>query len=406
MAATLLAIATGTTILVAQNIGAKKISAAKKYSEASFAYNSLFSLILFLLWFGMPKAIFYLMGVKSPILEYSTRYVRFLSISLIFFGMETTAVSVMMGVGITRPIMYAGFIRNILNIVLDWLLIFGNLGFPAMNIEGAALATTISNMIAGPLLIGFVLFSKKIPFKISIKEVLKAKWSIYKEVVRIGIPTGLETLLWHIGNLILIRFLNVLDTMAAGIYTLVFGIELVAYWVYLGIAKAAMTLVGHKTGEKDHKGAINIGLTCIKYSMVVCVAFSLFFILFPKFILGIFTHDASLISRALPFLFIISITLYPRSVNVVIGHAIRGLGDTKWMLYSQIFGTFFVLIFSYTLIFVFELNMIGIFIAILSDELIRSIINFLRFYKGRKIFLVKRKISREFIRNKRLRGLE
>jgi len=274
------AIATGTTILVAQNIGAKKEFLSKTYSEVSFAYNTLLSLILFLIWFIFPENIFKLMGVKSPILEYSVRYVRFLSFSLVFLGADSTAGAILQGIGFTRPIMYVGFIKNLLNVLLDWILIFGKLGFPAMNLEGAALATSISEVTGGIILILMVLFSKKRTFKISVKNIIMAKFKHYTDVIKIGLPTGLESFTWHIGNLVLISFLNTLDKMATGIYTLIFHIEIVPYMIYLGIAKAAITLVGQKTGARDHGGAIDVGSMCLKYSIFICIACALVFIFF------------------------------------------------------------------------------------------------------------------------------
>jgi putative MATE family efflux protein len=377
----LFAISIGATIVISHNIGAKKYDDARVYSEAVMKYNTILSLTLFVIWFFFSDFIFSLLGVQSPILEFSTRYVKFLSIYLITFGIEISVTSVLQGIGYTHPMLYMGLLRNAVNIFLGWLLIFGNWGVPRMDLEGAALATTLSNLIVIPIYLGIFFHSKKIPFKVRLINILKSQWKTYNKLIRIGLPAGLESFLWQIGSIIILMFTNALDTMAAGIYSLLFSIEIFPFWIYLGIAKANLTLIGQKTGAKEYHLINKISKKCMVYSLVISLVFTGAFLFFPLFILNIFTKDTSLISRALPFLMIISLNMVPRSINVVVGHGIRGLGDTKWMLYTQIFGTCFVVIVSFVLVFLLKMNLIGIFIAIVADEVIRSVINSIRFYK-------------------------
>ena len=196
-------------------------------------------------------------------------------------------------------------------------------------------------------------------------------------------------MLWNIGTLIVISFLNRLDIMATGIFTLIFSIETLPLFLYMGFANAALTLVGHKTGADDHRQAIGAGFRCLRFSLVICAFFAALFLLFSKGILRLFTNDLSLIGYAAPFLMFVSITVFPKSINNVIGLGIRGMGDTKWMLYGQIFGTVLVIILSYVLIFIVNLGLWGIFITLLVDETVRGIINLLRFWKGREFFFLK-----------------
>ena len=285
--------------------------------------------------------------------------------------------------------MLSGFISNILNILLDWLLIFGKFGFPQMNIEGAAYASTISNFLSAPITIIYVFASRNIPFRVHIKNVLAFRWSMYKKVLSIGIPSGLENFLWNIGNVIAVSFLNRLDIRATGIYTLIFSLETFPLLLYMGFANAALTLVGHKTGEDDHTQAIGTGFRCLRFSLVICAVIASLFLIFPKVVIGLFTDDLPLINYAASFLIVVSLTMFPQAINNVIGCGIRGMGDTQWMLYGQIFGTVLLITLSYLLIFTAGLGLLGIFITLLIDETVRGIINLLRFWKGREFFFLK-----------------
>jgi putative MATE family efflux protein len=383
------AICTGTAILVAQCIGAKDEAQGETYAECSFMGNALLSLIAFAFFFFASGPMFMLMGVQSPVLEHSTSYIKILSVSLLALGLSTTAISIMQGIGITKIIMYAGIVSNILNILFDWILIFGKWGAPQMGIDGAALASVIASFATAPILIIYIFVGKKIPFKLSIANAFRFRWHLYKNVFKVGVPSGIEFALWHLGNFVVVSFLNRLDTISVGIYVLVFAISNFPFLIYMGFANAALTLVGQKTGEKEHEQAIHVGFMCLCLALIFCILFAALCIMLPKQILGIFTNDTSYIDYASSFLLILSVTMFPRAINNVIGLGIRGMGDTKWMLYGQMLGTVLVITLSYVLSFIAQMGLMGIFMAFLIDEFVRGIINILRFWKGREFFFLK-----------------
>jgi len=328
-------ICTGTTIMIAQSIGAKDEVRCKSYAECSFIGNSIFPFITFLVFFFGSGYIFRLMGVQSPVLGSSASYLKIMSFIFLHMGFTSTAICIMQGIGITKIIMFTGILNNILNLVLDWVLIFGKFGFPKMDINGAALALVISDFLSYPILVGYVFLSKDITFKLSVKNVFHFSRKIYNKIFKVGFPSGIEFLLWNIGNMVIVSFLNRLDTMSVGVYTLVFSLSVLPLLLYMGFANAALTLVGQKTGENDHKQAVNAGLMCLGFSFIFCIVFAAIFIIFPQKILGLFTNDISYINYAASFFFIVSVTMFPKAINNVIGLGIRGMGDTKWMLYGQ-----------------------------------------------------------------------
>jgi len=376
-------ICTGTTILIAHNIGAKNEDMYKKYAECSYLGNTLISVIAFFFFFFCSGFLFKIMGVKSPILELSASYLKIMSFSFLIFGIYSTSISIIQGIGLTKIIMITGIISNVINISLDYALIFGKFGFPRMEIRGAALASFVSTLTAALIISFYVFKSKRMPFRFNIKDVIYSKINLYKDVLKKGLPTGFEMGLFSVGNIFIISFLNRIEASSVGVYTLIYSIQLIPLLFYMGLAQATLTLTGHKTGEGDPVQAIITGFKALKFSLIVCAIFAFLFILFPKSIVRIFTNDISFIEDASKYFILIAFTMFPKAANIVIGHGIRGTGDTKWMLYTQIFGTVFVLILSYIFIFITDIGLTGIFITYLSDETIRSIINTLRFWKGR-----------------------
>lgn len=376
---TISAICGGTAILVAHGMGAKDPDRVRKIAGASFLGSSILSGGIFVIFFCCAESLFRLMGVQSPVLEHSTAYIRILSLSLLILGPSATATAILQGVGLTKVIMAAGIAGNLLNILLDWVLIFGKLGFPALGIRGAALATVIANFLSAGLTIRYVLSSPGMPFRLNLKRSLSGQLRSYRRVLQLGIPSGLEYALWNVGNLILISFLNRVDMMAAGIYTLVFSIETVPLLIYMGFANAGLTLVGQQTGANDPRQARRTGLLCLFCSLAVCAAVAVVFQIFPRQLLEIFTDDREILADSVPYLVFVSWILFPKAVNNVIGLCIRGLGDTRWMLLTQIFGTCFMIFGGYWLILGLGLGLKGIFLTLLLDELLRGIANLIRF---------------------------
>lgn len=376
------AIPTGAIILISQRLGAKEPEKAKAYSEASIKYNSFLSIGVFVLWQFLGPTIFSLMGVKEPILSLSHDYLRAMSLELIPLGFFASLGASYQGMGITRYEMEAGILRSIANIFLDWVLIFGRFGCPELGAFGAGLATALSGYIANFYFLFRVITCKRSPFKISFTGILKAKLSTYSKVFKLGLPTGLEDVLWNMGNLVLATMLNYLSSQAVGIYRLITQIEGTPVYFYYGIARAVTTLVGNRTGERDIPGAKRTAFAGTGFSAIFAISFSLIFLIFPRSILSIFSNDAETIQRAIPYLRIVSIAMFPRSINIVSGNAIRGYGDTLWMFATQVFGIAFVISSAWFFIFHLNLGILGIFISLGLDETIRGIINTIRFYRG------------------------
>jgi putative MATE family efflux protein len=375
-------ITTGVVILVSQRLGAREPEKAKQYAMAALKYNALISWGIYLFWLLFAGNIFAWMGVRPPILGMSLEYLRFISLELLFMGAATTMGATLQGMGLTRPEMITGILRSVIHIVLDYLLIFGNLGFPELGIAGAGLASSASGLI-GAILLAYIFFrAKNLAFQPDRKAIFAGSLDAYKKVLRVGLPAGVEDMLWNFGNLILAYFLNLLSVEAVGIYRLVFQIEITPIFFYTGLARAVITLVGNKSGERDMAGAKKVAWIGTVYTAAFCSFFTASIILFPGFILSIFTPDAGLVQKAAPLLVITAFTMIPRAINIISGHGIRGYGDTLWMLATQIFGVVFVVSLSYGLMFPLGFGMAGLFIAIFADETLRGLINTVRFYRG------------------------
>ena len=147
------------------------------------------------------------------------------------------------------------------------------------------------------------------------------------------------------------------------------------------IGSGTLTLTGEATSAKDMKLYRNVVKTAVKWAFLVA-AFALIFVsIFPRLTLNLFTTDKEVIEMSVIYIILVTANLFGKSGNIIIGNGIRGYGDTKWMFFTQALGTVRVVGLAFLCVFVFKLGMLGVFIAVLCDEAIRAVINFIRFLR-------------------------
>ena len=372
----------GASILISQSVGEKDIEKAKDYAASMIKLHNFIPVLLFFFWtFGSPL-VFKLMGVSENVMKPCVTYTRIYAPVYLIIGLWASYSVVFQTSNYTKPLVAYGIIRSVLNIILDYLLIFGKFGFPRMEIAGAALGTTIAEYV-GSIYLFYITISKKDKFFTSpgLKRIIGAKIKPYLESVKLGVPTACEDLLWNVGNLCIIRILNTINEMAAGIYSMVFTVEILFVVIIGSIGSGTLTLTGEATGAKDLKLYRAVVKTAVKWSFLVA-AFALIFIsIFPRLTLSLFTTDKDVIEMSVIYIILVAANLFGKSGNIIIGNGIRGYGDTKWMFFTQIMGTVGVIGIACLCVFVFKLGMLGVFIAVLCDEAIRAFINFLRFLR-------------------------
>lgn len=377
----LTALSIGATILIAHNVGGKSFNSARRFSEVSFFYNILIAIPFFIILLLFPHTLMKWMGTSKQINIYASEFMSALSFSVLFLAIQLSINAILQGAGKTRPMMIAAIIATIANIFFGWVLIYGRLGFPNLGILGAGIATSIANFLSMCYLIIAFILTKRMPFKVSLKGILNPRWNIEKNNISVGLPYGLEAMFWTFGQIIMVRMINKIDDSSAGIYVLVSRIQALTFFFYLGFARATMILVGQQIGQGNRQMASQITYLSLRIAFAFCIIGSFVFFIFPKQILSIFTFETGMIISALPLLSIIALTIFPVSVNVVIGNAIRGFKDTKWMFVTQCFGTFFIISLCAMLLFVFKMSLVGVFVIVLCDECIRAILNYRHFNK-------------------------
>ncbi len=366
---------TGATILASQAYGAGDHDRVKEILASVFKFSNVPAVILCLFWLILPRFAFHLMGVDESIIEMSIDYAQIYSPIFVLTGIGA-AVSAMLQVSQKTKIMIAyGVTRSLANVVLDYLLIFGHFGFPAMHVKGAALATAIAELLGDLIILIYVLKSKELVLRPSFSQIWHAKLKPYLNTIRLGAPAACEEFAWNLGNLYLLVMLNQISKEAAGIHSIIFSVELIAVALFVAIGSATLTLSGYETGRKNVRGVWDVVSNSSLLALGISIVNLLVFIIFPRQILGIFTTDEAVLAAAPIYLLIVGIDLFPKAGNILFGSGIKGYGEPSWMLKTQAFGTVFIIGMSSLMVLVFHMGIMEIFMLVVADEMIRFILN-------------------------------
>ena len=175
------------------------------------------------------------------------------------------------GAGDTRTPMRYNMISNLINVVLNYILIYGKLGFPAMGITGAAIATTVSRSVAMIMAILAIYHPNSI-LSLSEKKGLFFDFNIIKRILRIGIPSGLEQLIFRTGQMEFVRTVAGLGTTAFAAHQVAINVFGLSFSPSLAFGIAATTLVGQSLGAGRPDMAEKYGLETRRMGMYVAVA--------------------------------------------------------------------------------------------------------------------------------------
>jgi MATE family multidrug resistance protein len=240
------------------------------------------------------------------------------------------------GSGYTRPTMYMGLLGILLNVPLNYILMFGKLGFPQLGAEGCGYATSI--VIWAQLLMMFFYTRYHNHFK---EFDLYGRWDwpqwvAIKRLLNIGLPIG--TTIFVEGSLFIGAALLIarLGALPASAHLIAINFSALMFMIPLGLASAVTTRVGNALGREEPEAARYaglIGLFIVLFTQTVSASIML---LIPEFIVRIYTNDLAITQIAVGLLFYSAIFQYADGIQICAAGALRGLKDTVVPMYINI----------------------------------------------------------------------
>ena len=335
------AISVGSTALVARFIGAKdKDNAAHALGQSLLVAMTLAALlsVISYIWAG---PIIGIMRPEDDVLEIGVGYIRFLAPGFFFMLSGMMASGALRGAGDTKTPMKINIMVNLLNPVLNYLFIFGHLGFPALGVNGAALATTLARSIGGLTFLYF-LTSGKTPLLLTRNNINHIDWPMLQRIFRVGIPAAIENLVIRTGQMLYARTVSGLGTVYYAAHAIATNAESISYMPGFSFAAAATSLVGRNLGANDPETAKESGYTAWRMGCLFMGTMAVVLFLFPGMLMRIYTDEIEVIEAGIVCLRITALTQVPMATSFIFSGALRGAGDTRFMLYVSALGTWVI----------------------------------------------------------------
>ena len=332
-------VSTALTSLVSRAIGSKDYKKAEIIANAGIKIAVVLAFIFFSLLFFIPDKILNLAGATKEMLPLATRYAKISSFSFFLLTLSSTTNGVFRGVKDTKTSLYVAGSINIVNLFLDYVLIFGNLGFPEWGITGAAVATVAGNFI-GILLQWSRL--KKLPFKISFFSCVSKKdiW----EIIRFAIPSGLQEANFSLSRLLGLTFILSLGTAAFAANQIGIAIEAISTMPGWGVAIACTALVGHSIGENKPDKSQEYTLYSTIIASIFMGVLAVFFFFIPKTLISFFINkqEIDVIRIGAICLQVAAFEQIPIAIVTVLGSYFKGIGNPKIPFYVSFFTNWFL----------------------------------------------------------------
>jgi len=242
------------------------------------------------------------------------------------------------GRGDTKTVMVANVIGNAVNVVLDYILIFGKFGLPEMGIAGAAIATVIAGWVSPGIMLA-LFFSKRIDRQFSTRKALRWDIGQMRRMVRYGGPSGIHLFLDLASFSLFVLLLGRQGEAAAIASNMALSINLFALMPMIGLGIASSIMVGQYMGAERPDLAERTGWITLKAGMVYTVPLVATFVLFPHFYVNLFGQNNGVAASPEVFdicrqlLIILVVWGIMDATNFIISGALKGAGDTHFVMY-------------------------------------------------------------------------
>ncbi len=392
-----------TTALVAQHLGAKR----KKECSIVLTQALIFSCLAYpLILVLRPSAywLFSFMGIGAEQLGPQTAYLNILLYGSIISLARTSLSGFFTGVARTRIVMAASFAAMLTNVVMDYALIFGKFGFPALGIRGAAYATVFGGFI-GLLVLVAAYFNERNRREYDVMTSFHFDRKLAGKLLRFGSPTGFEMCLNILAFNILVMMFHSLGPKTATASTIVFNWDFVSFFPLIGIEIGVTSLVGRYMGAGQPDKAHRSVMSGLKLGMIYSAFILIFFVGFPRILVDVFRPSAasavfiSAIPMAVFMVRLASVYVLVEAMLCVFIGALRGAGDTLWAMRTSVTLHWLMVIVLAFVLRILHLSAQAGWVVVVCFFLVFSGIVFLRYRQGkwRKMRIVEPVISPEMV---------
>lgn len=369
----------GTMVLTSNAYGAKDYKRCGRIWRRSIPYSLAIGMVGFCIClFGEP--ILLAAGQTEDIARGGGKVLQILSIGLPMTALMLSSQFFLEGINRPLPGMVIMMIANVVNVFLNWVLVWGHLGFEPMGVYGSAWATNIVRIFLAISMLCYVLFVIDRE-KYGLLKKVDFSWKKWTRHRHIGYAAGFTNTIEHLGFAALYVFAGYLGTISLGALTVAFQVFGVPFMICYGVAGATSVRVGIALGRGDRQDMALAGLCGIAFNVMLCLPLMAILFFFPSAIANMFSTDSVLIAATVPLISLSVWMLFLDTTQTVVGNALRGAQDI-WMpaIFYVICYSLVMIPLAYYLTFTLDHKTIGLIECIIYASFLSLVLLSARFF--------------------------
>lgn len=365
----------GVVVLASQYWGKRELDPIRRVVGVGVRMGALFGLVFLLAGLLLPRPILRLLCSDPAVLDEGVTYLRIVALTYLPFCLSTVLLAALRSVEIVKIGFVTSLATLVINVGLNYVLIFGHLGLPRLGAAGAALATLISRLVELAIILVFALGLDK-RLKLRFRHLVQRDRLLYQDFIRVAMPVVLSGAIWGVAMFVQTAILGHMgadaiaaNSIAASLFSL---ISVVSY----GAANAASVFTGKTVGSGNMEKLREYVNTMQILFLVIGLLSGAALFAFKDLIVS--TYDVTDTARTLAdqFVSVLSVTLVGTSYQVAcLTGIVRGGGHTRFVLYNDlIFMWLIVLPSSALAAYVFKLSPLVVFICLKSDQILKCFV--------------------------------
>ena len=371
----------GITPLVAAADGAEDLGRSWYVRKHGLVVCLVTGVLLSFLGIGLLPVLPYF-GQPESVVELSAPYILVLASSWVPLMLFQSYRQFTEGLSLTKQAMYISLIGNLINVGLNYLFIYGKLGFPAMGLMGAGYATLISRVVMALAMVGYVHFNGRFIGYRHASNVGRLNWGGLREILRIGLPSGVQYIFEVSAFTATAFMMGWVGVIAQAAHQVVINLSALTYLMATGLASATAIRVGNQLGKRDYTTLRMVGWMGNQMVMAFMAFWAMVFIFGRNLLPIIYTSDEAVILVAGQLLVVSGIFQLSDGIQVVSLGALRGMRDVKVPTYITLTAYWLLGIPSgYVLGFVFDYGPQGIWTGLVVGLTVAAALLAWRFHK-------------------------
>ena len=363
----------GTTVLCSQFLGAGRRDKMIQVTGVALLINIVCGIVVSAgLYFG-ASPLLKMMGLRGEMMPYGMNYMEIVGAFAFFQAIHMTISASLRADKKAIYPMLVIMVVNVVNILGNYTLIFGNFGAPELGVEGAAISTVLGRGTAMVLLL-IILFRKHIS-SFPMKLFRPFPWHELKNLLKIGVPSAGENMSYNIQQIVLVYFINQLGNVELVTRSYIVNFVMFVYLFAICVAQGGSMLIGHLIGEKKPHAAFVLGKYVMRSSLIVSVLLSLLWALLGNTLFTSLTNNTEIIELGCTILMVDILVEAGKSINIYATTALRSTGDVFFPFYLGVVVQWGVgILFGYLFGIYFGWGLIGIWFSMFLDESIRGLV--------------------------------